>query len=99
MHDIFSNPFRCAVLNYLQKMENPVGLDEVVEHVLARCSGEDDTSASGDALDRWLFNEHILRLEEFGIITYDPGEESVELSDDVSVTLPDPCVEAESTPS
>lgn len=91
MHDIFSNPLRCAVLYYLQEVEDPADVDEMVNEILSWCPDEDVPDGDSDQSDQtWFFHEHVVRMDEFGVVRYDPRQHSVRLSDSVCVTVPFP---------
>lgn len=89
MHDIFSDPFRCAILYYLQERGNPADVEELSERVLDWCPDEEELPPNRARRRAWLFNEHIVRMDDFGVVSYDPREDSIRLAEDVSVTLPD----------
>lgn len=100
MHDIFSDPLRCAVLYYLQEVENPADVDEMVDEVLSWCPEEDVTDGEPvESAQTWFFHEHVVRMDEFGVVRYDPRRHTVRLSDNVCLTVPFPWKNADASPT
>lgn len=99
MHDILSDPYRCAILAYLTECANPADVDELIAAVLEWQSDDrpSDSPQPGSP-EAWLRNEHIVHMNEFGVISYDPNAESVRLAEDFSVTLTDRQGETDSFP-
>lgn len=93
MHDIFSDPYRCAVLYYLQRMDGPATLSEVARAVL-EWSPDDDAVRPDDRPRTWLLDTHVRQLEEFGVIRYDPERGQIRLSEDVLLSVTEPWQDA-----
>lgn len=83
--EILSNERRRFILFYLKTRGSPVGLMELVEELAAQ---EEDTKAeavSEQARKRVyvsLYQTHVPRLEEVGLVTYDPDTKMVSLAND-----------------
>lgn len=93
MHDVFSDPYRRAVLYYLQEWENPADVCELGEWVIRRCQEaerDDADRASRDRTAEWVLHRHVLSMDEFGLVEYDPEVDTVLLPDDVCVTVTPP---------
>lgn len=88
MHDVLSNRPRCAVLHYLQESDGSVEVRELTDQVLAWC-GDGQIDATDDEVRAWLLN-HVLAMDEFGLVTYDSKQDTVELPADVSVAITRP---------
>lgn len=94
MHDVFSSWDRRAIIYYLIHESDPAPVEDVVEHVVAWSRGvteptpRDETVA--DAVTPRFRRRHVRRLDEFGIVDYDPGDEQVRLADDVEVMVSPP---------
>lgn len=82
MHDVLSNPCRCAILQYLQEAKGSVEVGEIVGHVAKRCRSEERgwTGAIGGGRRRqnpgprrdWLLESRVRTMDEFGLSRYDP---------------------------
>lgn len=91
MHDIFLDPYRCAVLHYLQQTDGAVTLRDLAATI-------DDRSPNGDRAEKeygerphtWLRDKHLLQMDEFGVLVYDRDENVVQLPDDVSFSVTPP---------
>lgn len=88
MHDVLSDPHRCAILDYLQKLHGPVDVCEVAEQVPKRNLEAQVDEEGADQARKWLLESHILLMDEFGLIRYDREQDTIRLPDDVSITLP-----------
>lgn len=90
MHDVFSDPHRRAVLFYLQERERTADVRELAEWVDVHCESEigPDRPSAGRA--SWLLHRHVLSMDEFGLVEYDPEDCSVSLAEDVCVTVTPP---------
>ena len=91
MHDIFADPYRRAVLYYLQHADEPVALGELANTVLAWSpDGDADVRTDGARPETWLRDTHILAMDEFGVLAYDHEEDLVRLPADVSMQISRP---------
>lgn len=89
MHDVLSDPDRRAVLYYLTTLENPAELDEMTSQILAwRPDGGGDESLA--AARTRLLNDHVLEMEAFGLLSYDPCQNEVRLDENASVSVARP---------
>lgn len=86
MHDVFSEPHRRLVLYRLDASAEPVPLSTLVDDIRSA----DESVPSASLIERWLLYEHVLPLERFGLVRYDPEAETVELSEEVVVTVAKP---------
>ena len=99
MHDVLSDPRRRAVLYYLREFENPADVDDLVDRILAWCpDGNSSDGTPSDSTRARLLNDHVRRMEAFGLLAYDPDRETVRLSEDVSVTVAPPREIGDETP-
>lgn len=90
MHDVLSDPYRCAVLYYLEESDEAAGVRELTEQVLAWCLEEgqfDGDEGVDDHACTWLLERHVLSMERFGLISYDRERDAVALSDDASIAI------------
>lgn len=90
IHDVLSDPYRSALLYYLQESDGPVDARDAAEQVLTWC--QDGMQIDGDEFDaddarEWLLQSHVLSMHEFGLITYDSRQDTISLPDDVSITI------------
>lgn len=91
MHDVLSDPHRRAVLHYLREFEDPADVDELVGRILAwRPDRNSSDGTPSDSERARLLNDHVRRMEAFGLLAYDPDRGTVRLSEDVSVTVSPP---------
>lgn len=93
--DLLSSPRRRYVINYLRRAGEPIQLTELAAEV---SSWENETPVHelSDKQEKRvyvsLYQTHIPKLEEFGIVNYDPDEGTVRATegiDDVGRYLPD----------
>lgn len=93
MHDVFSDPCRSAIMYHLQEAAGPVEVREVAEQVTTWCQEigrVDGPDASTDCTRAWLLHSHVLEMAEFGLVDYDPADDTVWLPDDVCITVDPP---------
>ncbi|MHB9288366.1 hypothetical protein ACKVMT_15155 [Halobacteriales archaeon Cl-PHB] len=89
IHDVFSNPYRAAVLYHLQDADGPVPVDDVVDQVLVWSPDHED-DADRNRIRSWLVESHVLRLAELGLVRRDREADTIRLAEDVSVTVTQP---------
>jgi len=91
--DLLSSPRRRYVIYYLQQSDGPVELGRLADEVASwenEISVDELTSQQRKRVYVSLYQTHIPRLEEFGIIDYDIDEGTVTVNDhldDVSTFL------------
>lgn len=94
MHEVFSDWDRRAILYCLQEHSGQASIDCVARHLVGWRRGEPDpVSAEEDDVDRirgHVVYSHVTKMDDFGIVTYDPCTETVELPDDMTVTVTPP---------
>lgn len=93
--DLLSSPRRRYVINYLRRAGEPIQLTELAAEV----SSWENETAVHELSDKQqkrvyvsLYQTHIPKLEEFGIVDYNPDEGTVSATDridDVGRYLPD----------
>lgn len=89
IHDVFSDPHRQAILYYLQESEEPVTLCDVTRTVTTWVEPDGSTGIA-DRTTAWLLHTHVLAMEAFGLLDYDPEADTIALSDDVAITVSPP---------
>lgn len=93
MHDILSCWERRALLYYLQEREDPAGLRTVSAHLAGWRRGNEGPSSDDEAIvdtRRELRREHLRKMEEFGVVWFDPGVDDVGLVDGMTVAVSKP---------
>ncbi|ESP86909.1 DUF7344 domain-containing protein [Candidatus Halobonum tyrrellensis] len=82
---LLSNPRRRFVISYLSHHGSPVGIHELAEQIAAWESGTDvDELTREDRKKTYisLYQTHVPKLEEAGVVTYDDEERLVALTGD-----------------
>lgn len=84
MHDVLSDPERRRVLHALQEADDPVTLADLAAVVVPA-----DAAAADDRWlpDRRLLHDHVVPMDEFGLVSYDRATGTVSLPDDVTVSV------------
>lgn len=94
MHDIFSCWERRAILYYLHERADPAPLDRLAAHLVGWRRGERTPAApEADAVQRTrrsLLHGHVRKMENFGVVSYDPREDAVRLVDGMTVAVDPP---------
>lgn len=99
MHDVFSNWERRAILYVLSERSEQTDLDGIAEHVAAWRRGDESPTSPpegpadatvGPTDERSRLRRHVAQMDEFGILSYDPDEETVHLCEDVRVAVSPP---------
>lgn len=91
--DVLSNQRRRFVLHILKQRESSVYLREIAEQVAAWESGkqvEAVTAAERNRVQTALLQFHVPRMEDVGVVEYDPARKRVELAElgrDVDIYL------------
>lgn len=98
MHDVFSSWERRAILYCLQE-EGECSVRQVARYLIGWRGGEASPASAGDervdrVRDRVVYT-HVLRMAEFGIIGYDPRRETVDLPEDMQVSVSPPWCEVD----
>ena len=94
MQDVLSNPCRRAILYQLQDRETPMTTTEVARRLLDRESegdrpgGQDD--ADVDELRSRLLQAHVLEMEAFDLLAFDPETDAVWIPEDVTISVTPP---------
>lgn len=89
IHDVFSDPHRQAILHYLEESEEPASLCDVAQTITGWVE-RDGTASVADRTTAWLLHTHVLAMEEFGLVDYDPETDTIRLPDDVAITVSPP---------
>lgn len=94
MHDVLSDWTRRAVLYYLQEYGDPAEVEDVAVHLLAWWRGREKPASDGHDVDRrtrqCLLQEHLLKMDEFGVLAYDAGSDAVRLVEGMEVVVDPP---------
>ncbi|WP_459192634.1 DUF7344 domain-containing protein [Halosimplex sp. J119] len=94
MHDVFSDWERRAILYYLQDCGNRAPVEEVAAHLVGWWRGEDRPAATDeDAVTRVrdrLGCAHLSKLDDFGVVAYDPRTDTVRLAEDMKLSISEP---------
>lgn len=94
MHDVFSDWERRAILYYLQEHDGRASVEEVAAHLVGWWRGGDSPAAATDdevarVRDR-LGCAHLLKLDDFGVVTYDVRGETVRLAEEMKLSISEP---------
>lgn len=82
--DLLSSPRRRYVINYLQQGETPVELGTLAEEVAAwenETSIEELTSKQKKRVYVSLYQTHVPKLEDYGVVSYDEDAGTVSMTD------------------
>lgn len=92
MHDVFSNRCRRSILYCLQEEVGPVRLSNVLHRVVTRrpAGGDPADPGAGERLTPEAARQQVFKLEEFGLVEYDPETDAVWIPDDVAITVTPP---------
>lgn len=93
MHDIFDDPYRCAVLYHLQVTDEPATLDEIADAVVESCPDGKGLEDEHEVRD-WLLDGHVRQMSEFGVLSYDEARDVVRVREDVSISVTSPWEDA-----
>jgi hypothetical protein len=91
--DLLSNPRRRFVLHYLKRVEEPVQLTELAAHIAAKENDvpiDELTSQQRKRAYVSLYQTHVPKLEDVGVVTYDADTGNVALTEraaDIDETL------------
>lgn len=94
MHVVLSDWSRRSILYCLQEHDDAVAVTTVTEQLLTWQrrydeSGECDTVPVSE-MRQQILQAHILKMEEFGILGYDPDADTVWIPEDVSISVTPP---------
>src|SRR6056297_1412574 len=82
--DLLSNPRRRFVLHYLKRVEEPVQLTELAAQIAAKENDvpvDELTSQQRKRAYVSLYQTHVPKLEEVGVVTYDADTGNVALTE------------------
>ncbi|MFC6835482.1 DUF7344 domain-containing protein [Halomarina ordinaria] len=91
LHDILSKRRRRRLLVYLVETEAPVTLEELVAAVATAEAGAPADTVDDDVLRSItlsLVHSHLPRLDDAGVVAFDPDRDRAELAVDPSVLTP-----------
>lgn len=87
LFSLLSNPRRRFILQYLSRVEGPVTLQDLATEVAAwenETDSEDLTDKERKRLYVSLYQTHIPKLDDVGVIEYDQDTGEIQLTDQVS---------------
>lgn len=93
MHDVLSDPVRRHILYVLQTADGSVPLATLADRVTSQDGddpgGDRPTADCGSPVRpvRRLRRDHVLPMDRFGILAYDPDAGTVSLADGVAVSI------------
>ncbi|WP_123538824.1 DUF7344 domain-containing protein [Halosimplex salinum] len=94
MHDVFSDWERRAILYYLQEHGGRATVDELCRHLVGWWRGRERPAPRDDDLVRRVREQvactHLLKLQNFGVVSYDPRRETIRLSEEMKVSVSEP---------
>ncbi|WP_218927297.1 DUF7344 domain-containing protein [Halosimplex rubrum] len=94
MHDIFSDWERRAILYHLQEVGGRSSVEAVAAHLVGWWRGRERPAAAGDDLvdsvRRRLGCAHLAKLDDFGVLAYDPRSGTVRLSEEMKLSVSEP---------
>jgi hypothetical protein len=86
LFQVLSNARRRYVIYYLAREGPQLGLNQLATKIAAAETGTPEADITGDERQRVyisLYQTHLPKLEEAGIVSYDDAERTVSLADDV----------------
>lgn len=89
MHDVLSDPYRRLILHRLDAQSGPVEIGELGEEI-RDMDPSTFVDASKQDVSFWLVHEHLLPLEEFGLVAYHRETDAVCLVEQVVISVVDP---------
>jgi|GEM_PF-2306139 len=105
MHDIFSDWERRAILYHLQDVGGRSSVEATAAHLVGWWRGREHPAAADedlvDHVRRRLGCAHLAKLDDFGVLAYDPRSGTVRLSEEMKLSVSDPWTDRggdESTP-
>jgi len=94
MHDIFSDWERRAILYHLQDVGGRSSVEATAAHLVGWWRGRERPAAADedlvDRVRRRLGCAHLSKLDEFGVLAYDPRSGTVRLSEEMKLSVSDP---------
>ncbi|WP_152436469.1 DUF7344 domain-containing protein [Halosimplex carlsbadense] len=94
MHDIFSDWERRAILYHLQEVGGRSSVEAVAAHLVGWWRGRERPAAADDDLvdlvGRRLGCAHLGKLDDFGVIAYDPRSGTVRLDEEMKLSVSEP---------
>ena len=94
MHDVFSDWERRAILYFLLQREDPTAIDRLTRHIVGWRQGEETpVPPDHEAIDRvrhHVVYSHVVKMDNFGVVEYDPRYEEVGLAEDMKVSVRPP---------
>ena len=91
LFDLLKNSRRRTVINYLQDNDGSANLSEVAEHIAARendISVQELSSAQRKRVYIGLYQCHLPKMDDSGVVEYDKHRGTIELQDSVTQLLP-----------
>jgi len=94
MHDVFSDWERRAVLYCLQERDGRTPVETVARHLVGWWRGHERPAPVDDDIVAQVRERigrvHLLKLDEFGVVSYNPRGETVRLADEMKVSISEP---------
>ncbi|WP_135364085.1 DUF7344 domain-containing protein [Halosimplex halophilum] len=94
MHDIFSDWERRAILYHLQSVGGRSSVEALAAHLVGWWRGrEEPAEVDGELVDRVrrrLGCAHLSKLDDFGVLAYDPRSGTVRLSEEMKLSVSEP---------
>jgi len=94
MHDIFSDWERRAILYHLQTVGGRSSVEATAAHLVGWWRGREEPAAADDDLvdhvRRRLGCAHLSKLDDFGVLTYDPRSGRIRLSEEMKLSVSEP---------
>lgn len=94
MHDIFSDWERRAILYHLEQVGGRSSVEAVAAHLVGWWRGRERPATAEDELvdhvRRRLGCAHLAKLDDFGVLAFDPRSGIVRLSEDMKLSVSEP---------
>jgi hypothetical protein len=94
MHDIFSDWERRAILYHLQEVGGRSSVEALAAHLVGWWRGHERPAAADEAVvdrvRRRLGCAHLSKLDDFGVLAYDPRSGTVRLSEEMKLSVSEP---------
>lgn len=93
MHDVLSSWHRRAIVYCLQQRDEPMDVTTVTKQLAAWSLDGTDVEPGDTTVKQarsWVLHAHVLKMAEFGVLAYEPVDDTVWLADDVSISVAPP---------
>jgi hypothetical protein len=93
MHDVFSSWHRRAILYCLQDRDDPATVTTVCRQLVAWREDSEVPDPEEERVDRMcsrILRPHVSEMASFGVLGYDPDDDTVWIPEDVAISVMHP---------